>query len=108
MTEGSKALNPVATTIAPTSYSSMRSCWVKSKAFRSPQASTQVCLHLPRVSLQAGLGIDHGDGRHGLREGDPDGLAQAQPLIEGLGNLALVKTQPSMHIMQPTHRLSSM
>ena len=43
----SKVLKPVATMMLPTLISSKVSFWVKSMAFRSPQASTHVFLHLP-------------------------------------------------------------
>ena len=43
----SKVWKPVATMIVPTLISLSSSCWVKSIAFFSPQASTQVFLHLP-------------------------------------------------------------
>ena len=80
--------------IVPTLISLSSSCCLKSIAFFSPQASTQVFLHLsvrtPRLKFEADFRVDEHHLRRGLREGDIDRLALAQALVELVGELRLL------------------
>ena len=76
--------------MVPTLISLISSFCVKSMAFFSPQASTQVFLHLSvsdaAFEVQADLRVDQHHLRRGLRERDIDRLALAQALVELVGN----------------------
>ena len=89
MAEGSNALKPVATMIAPTSYSSISLLLVEAEGVALAAGLDAALLALAAGDLEADLGIDDGNRRHGLREGDPHRLAQAEPLIERVGELGL-------------------
>jgi hypothetical protein len=90
----SKVWNPVATMIVPTLISLISSFCLKSMAFFSPQASTQVFLHLSvsdaALEVEADFGIDQHHLGRGLRERDIDRLALAEALVELVGELRLL------------------
>ena len=87
--------------IVPTLISSISSFCVKSMAFLSPQASTQVFLHLSddrravrvlvALEVQADVRVDEHHLRRGLRERDVDRLALAEPLVELVLELRLLE-----------------
>jgi len=85
----SKAWKPVERITVPTSMVSCRASARRLMAWRSPQASTQVFLHFPDLNWMHVSGSITGQ-RHGLREGNVDGLAFPQAHVELVGNLGLL------------------